>query len=325
VDSRFKYFSGDTNQFDHGFEGTGPYYRQFLILDYHPLHVIDNKVDYYNHPYHWIYSGLPQLTIIDKGEIKLLEKTWYFANTFEKNDSGCTLNKHLRRFTSDNNLFLIMYSKWLPELKCAIWEESLKLNDDRKKSLDAFNQSFQEVVKMRKSSSAPSSDENGDAVATMASDNSLSHQEVFSSAVKAYDDKEYAKALSLWKDLATRGNKEAMYRIAKLYEHGLGTEKDSDRAMHYYRKSSISGYGEAQHHYASKLESKRNAYFWYKTLEKNHTATPDLRSEARAKAEKFENIYGFSLTKNEETLLSTLQEYTSAKHANTEESLFTGY
>ena len=61
VDSTFQYTKGGPNQFDHSF--IGPYKRRILYFEHKSMSILANKVDYYEHPSHWIYFGIPSSTV----------------------------------------------------------------------------------------------------------------------------------------------------------------------------------------------------------------------------------------------------------------------
>ncbi|WP_457597301.1 phospholipase A [Hydrogenimonas sp.] len=62
----------------------------------------------------------------------------------------------------------------------------------------------------------------------------------FQKALRLYEAKEYAKAVPLLENLAKRGNKAAMYRLANLYEKGLGVPQDYKEAAHWYKEAARS-------------------------------------------------------------------------------------
>ena len=50
------------------------------------------------------------------------------------------------------------------------------------------------------------------------------------------------------KKLAQRGNPQAQYNLARMYEYGNGVEKDLDQAILWYRKAATQDYTPAKHH-----------------------------------------------------------------------------
>ena len=53
-----------------------------------------------------------------------------------------------------------------------------------------------------------------------------------------YHDQKYTKAYPIIKSEAENGNKAAQYRLAEMYENGLGVTKNSEEAMRWYKRSS---------------------------------------------------------------------------------------
>jgi TPR repeat protein len=62
----------------------------------------------------------------------------------------------------------------------------------------------------------------------------------------AYDSGDYAAALRYWKPLADQGTAAAQYKLAGLYQSGLGVDRDSVLAATYIRKAADQGWAEAQ-------------------------------------------------------------------------------
>ncbi len=322
VDPTFQYTKGQSDQVDHIFKG--PYNRRYLLIDYEPNNVIDHRVDYYNHPHHWIYSGIPESSIIKKGEITVLDKTWFFADTFEEREDGCSLAIHLRRFTDDQNLFLIKYLLWHPPEDCLKYrKEAILPIIEKEKVIKDIELSFEEVVTISPYISAEK-DKNISKIETIDPHSSVV-QERYSLAVQAYKSKDFENAFSIWKDLANKGHVEAMCRVAGLYGTGEGVEKDTIQSKSYFRKASISGHGEAQYAYATILNNNRNAYFWYNAVAQNKTATSDSRGISQLRVRTLEAVSDFSLTNNELELLRILERNTTAKDGEVDESLFVGY
>jgi TPR repeat protein len=100
---------------------------------------------------------------------------------------------------------------------------------------------------------------------------------------RAFDNKEYAKALKLWIPLAeptedNPGDPEAQYNIAILYMKGLGVEQNDRTALLWFTRAAQQGMADAQYNagllyylgrgvYPSK---KTAAEWWTLAVEKNH-------------------------------------------------------
>ena len=57
----------------------------------------------------------------------------------------------------------------------------------------------------------------------------------------AYDRKDYATAVLLWRPLADQGNAAAQADIGYIYETGRGTKRDQVAAIDWYRKAADQG------------------------------------------------------------------------------------
>ncbi|WP_456449136.1 phospholipase A [Hydrogenimonas sp.] len=66
---------------------------------------------------------------------------------------------------------------------------------------------------------------------------SAKQAEEFQRAIQYFESKQYDRAIPLLKELAENGNKAAMYRLAYIYENGLGTEQDYKKAAHWYKEA----------------------------------------------------------------------------------------
>jgi TPR repeat protein len=65
--------------------------------------------------------------------------------------------------------------------------------------------------------------------------------------MKAYQQKNYAKAFTLLKPMAEGGHAAAQYAVGRMYEDGFGTKRDYADAAKWYRLSAEQGNAQAQH------------------------------------------------------------------------------
>lgn len=113
----------------------------------------------------------------------------------------------------------------------------------------------------------------------------------YEEGVDAYDQGQYATAVSLWLPLAERGNVAAQYSVAVLYEKGLGVTQDYAAAARWYAKAAEQGDAEAQYSIGVLYETgtgvTRNleeAQKWYASVIANPRAgdaASPLRQRAR--------------------------------------------
>ncbi len=65
-------------------------------------------------------------------------------------------------------------------------------------------------------------------------------------AKAAYNKRDYATALRLWKTLARLGNADAQNSLAILFDHGLGVTQDQAEAIKWYHSAARQGHAKAQ-------------------------------------------------------------------------------
>jgi len=70
--------------------------------------------------------------------------------------------------------------------------------------------------------------------------------EDFDSAMRAYEKKEYATALTEFTAVAEQGNQEAQLIVGKMYMIGQGVEKDSEQAIQWFKAAAGQGNTDAQ-------------------------------------------------------------------------------
>jgi len=78
----------------------------------------------------------------------------------------------------------------------------------------------------------------------------------YTKALALYQGKEYKKAFPTIEKEAKRGNKEAQYIMAQMYENGEGVKKDLLQAVHWY-KQAASKYAYVQQEYKPQTNMKR--------------------------------------------------------------------
>ncbi|TLS78241.1 sel1 repeat family protein [Mariprofundus erugo] len=72
-------------------------------------------------------------------------------------------------------------------------------------------------------------------------------EQQFQAGVAAYQKRDYAQAMKLWRPLAEQGEMVSQNNIGLLYELGLGVPKNLPEAAKWYRKSAEQGYAGAQY------------------------------------------------------------------------------
>jgi hypothetical protein len=72
----------------------------------------------------------------------------------------------------------------------------------------------------------------------------------FNDAINYHMGKHYENAWPIFKQLAIKGHREAIFYLAYYYHHGYIVEKDRSKALKYYRKSASLGCCDAEYNYA---------------------------------------------------------------------------
>lgn len=76
-------------------------------------------------------------------------------------------------------------------------------------------------------------------------------------AAKAYAAGDLRGALSIWEELATRGDAQAMNNLGVLYDQGKGVEPDPGRALHWFAQSANAGNPSGMNNYGRLLQQGR--------------------------------------------------------------------
>jgi len=69
----------------------------------------------------------------------------------------------------------------------------------------------------------------------------------FEDGVAAYEQKDYATALTKFRSAAQQGYKEAQYNLGVMYSKGQGVAQDYKEAVRWYQLAAKQGFAEAQH------------------------------------------------------------------------------
>jgi len=74
----------------------------------------------------------------------------------------------------------------------------------------------------------------------------MSMAQDFDTAMRAYEKKDYAAALSEFTGVAEQGNPEAQLIVGKMYMIGQGVEKNSEQAIKWFKAAAVQGNADAQ-------------------------------------------------------------------------------
>ena len=86
---------------------------------------------------------------------------------------------------------------------------------------------------------------------------------------------DYARAVTILKPLARKGDKQAQYQMAVLYKNGQGTKENPKNSAYWMDKSARQGYKRAQYSLGILYEegigvkkNKKSAIYWYSAAAK---------------------------------------------------------
>ena len=71
----------------------------------------------------------------------------------------------------------------------------------------------------------------------------------------AYEQKDYATALRLWRPFAEQGNADAQYNLGVMYDKGKGVPQDYVQAVAWYRKAADRGNAIAQYNLGNRYDN----------------------------------------------------------------------
>ena len=84
------------------------------------------------------------------------------------------------------------------------------------------------------------------------------------SGIAAFEAKEFRRAMQLLSPLAEQGEPEAQFRVAVMYQNGLGAVRNEPNAFHWMRAAAEQAHGLAQH-------AMGVMYLYGECVEKNET------------------------------------------------------
>ena len=93
----------------------------------------------------------------------------------------------------------------------------------------------------------------------------------FEDGLAAYERKDYATAIKLWRPLAEQGNENAQFNLGTMYDMGRGVTKDDKEAVRLYRLAAEQGLAVAQFNLGNAytngqgvLQDYKEALKWYR-------------------------------------------------------------
>lgn len=123
--------------------------RRYVLINFMPGLVNESIVDYYEHPSKWIFFEIPNCEEIEKGEIEILGKEWFYRDfVYHQSTASCSLIRDLGRFTERHDVLKVLYAQELPPYQCKRWKGFHNLGGDQQKALVQFLDNMALDVKM---------------------------------------------------------------------------------------------------------------------------------------------------------------------------------
>lgn len=119
----------------------------------------------------------------------------------------------------------------------------------------------------------------------------------FSQGLLAFDQGRFVEAFNLWTRSANDGHSQAQFNLAVMFEQGIGTEKNLQKAFFWYSKAANQGDIEAQASLAAMYELGRgveknlnDARKWYARVESNPSSISNVQSLKKMAIEKLQAL-----------------------------------
>ncbi|MFZ5522526.1 MAG: tetratricopeptide repeat protein [Pseudomonadota bacterium] len=105
----------------------------------------------------------------------------------------------------------------------------------------------------------------------------------FDDGVAAYERKDYATALKIFRSFAAKNNPQAQYNLGIMYQEGQGVPQDYEEAIKWYRMATEQGEANAQSMLGvshdkgqSVAQDYEDAIVWYRTVAEQGNASAQL-------------------------------------------------
>ncbi|MCU7960781.1 MAG: SEL1-like repeat protein [gamma proteobacterium symbiont of Bathyaustriella thionipta] len=106
---------------------------------------------------------------------------------------------------------------------------------------------------------------------------SLVYADTVEEGFKAYEQKDYTRALSLWRPAADAGHVKAQFYLSVMYAHAYGVDHDGATSIRWLKKSANAGYAPAQFNLGNqylngafvKADDSKAAYWWRKAAQQD--------------------------------------------------------
>ncbi len=131
------------------FEFTNEEEGRYILIQYFQRPNNERSVDYYYNPTTWIFYEIPDCEDIDKGEVELFDRTWYFRDFIHHESSAsCSMIRDMGHFTRRHAVLKVLYLQNLPPHKCRSWKGMGQLNPEQQAFRERFLTNHQNDVRM---------------------------------------------------------------------------------------------------------------------------------------------------------------------------------
>lgn len=130
----------------------------FINLEEHRLIQIDyvkrsfqskQNIEHYYNPMTWIFYKIPDCKELDKGEMRILGKKWFYRDlVHHQSTASCALVRDLGYFTADHDVLKIIYAQDLPPYDCASWKNIENLNSKQHDRVKRFLHNMEADIKI---------------------------------------------------------------------------------------------------------------------------------------------------------------------------------
>lgn len=141
VPTRYSYERGARGYMQHHFRNG----ENYIFINFTPRMANETQIDYYYNPETWIFSHVPNSTIVNQGTKNILGETWYFCNSVPK-EGRYRLVHNLRHFSSRHNILSIRFVTCLTKKDYELLRDHEHITSRHYEAIDRLLKPFDEVI-----------------------------------------------------------------------------------------------------------------------------------------------------------------------------------
>jgi hypothetical protein len=123
--------------------------RRYVLIQYYHKPVHTRNIDYYYNPATWIFYDLPNCEEIEKGELEMLDRKWYYRDYIHHGSTAsCSMIRDMGHFTPKKAVVKVLYWQDLPPHKCQSWKGISHLSATQREKRGLFLNNHQEDIKI---------------------------------------------------------------------------------------------------------------------------------------------------------------------------------